>query len=164
MNPGLLVLRLVETGAGALGAALAVLVVLPVTTHATTHTWIQRALRCVHACTAQATARLAGIPGADPAPHIAELELLLGRARLSLAPLVHPLNPLRARKARARRVESAVEVFTAPQTGAIPAAPVYPDRSVRAEPALAPIHDLERALTELVTPLRQAPYASSTNV
>ncbi|WP_225810874.1 FUSC family protein [Streptomyces spinosus] len=104
LSPGLLALRLVETGVGALGAALAVLFVLPVTTHATTDAWIQRALRCVHACTAEAAARLAGSATADPAPRVAELERLLGRVRLSVAPLVHPLNPMPARKARARRV------------------------------------------------------------
>ncbi|GAA1376356.1 FUSC family protein [Streptomyces beijiangensis] len=104
LDPALLALRLAETGTGALGAGLAVLLVLPVTTHATTDAWIQRALHCVHVCTAQATARLAGTPDADPAPHIAELGILLGRVRLSLAPLVHPLNPLRSRKARARQV------------------------------------------------------------
>ncbi|MGW2459731.1 FUSC family protein [Streptomyces sp. NPDC001761] len=104
LSPGLLALRLVETGVGALGAALAVLFVLPVTTHATTDAWIQRALRCVHACTAEAAARLAGSATADPAPRVAELEQLLGRVRLSVAPLVHPLNPMPARKARARRV------------------------------------------------------------
>ncbi|MFF9525327.1 FUSC family protein [Streptomyces achromogenes] len=104
LSPGLLALRLAETGVGALGAALAVLLVLPVTTHATTDAWIQRALRCVHACTAEAAARLAGSATADPAPRVAELEQLLGRVRLSVAPLVHPLNPMPARKARARRV------------------------------------------------------------
>ncbi|MFI8002938.1 FUSC family protein [Streptomyces sp. NPDC086010] len=104
LDPALLALRLVETGVGALGAMLAVLVVLPVTTHATTDAWIQRALRCVHACTAEATARLAGSASADPAPRVAELEALLGRVRLSLGPLVHPLSPLRARKARAGQV------------------------------------------------------------
>ncbi|MFF1835926.1 FUSC family protein [Streptomyces sp. NPDC058231] len=104
LNPQLLVLRLTETGTGAFGAALAVVLVLPVTLHATTDAWIQRALRCVHTCTAEATARLAGSPDADPGPRVAELEALLGRVRLSLAPLVHPLNPLRARKARARQV------------------------------------------------------------
>lgn len=104
LDPALLALRLAETGIGALGAALAVLLVLPVTTHATTDAWIQRALRCVHGCTAHAAARLAGSAAADPAVHVAELEVLLGRVRLSLAPLVHPLNPLLARKARARRV------------------------------------------------------------
>ncbi|MFE2560892.1 hypothetical protein ACFXGT_33750 [Streptomyces sp. NPDC059352] len=36
---------------------------------------------------------------ADPAPHAVALELV-GRARLSLAPLAHPLSPLRARKPR----------------------------------------------------------------
>lgn len=199
LNPGLLVLRLAETGVGAFGAVLAVLVVLPVTTHATTHSWIQRALGCVHACTAQAAARLAGAPGADPEPHIAELEALLGRVRLSLAPLVHPLNPLRARKARARRVlallddcarevrglalvaadpdashdarlaaacwrvECTVENLTASRPGAIPAAPAPAHRSTAAEPALAHLHDLERALAELVSPLSHAPYAASTN-
>ena len=79
---------------GALGAALAVVLVLPVTTHAITDAWIQRALRCVHACTAEAAARLAGSPTPTPAPRVAELEVLLGRVRLSLAPLVHPLSPL----------------------------------------------------------------------
>ncbi|WP_329171041.1 FUSC family protein [Streptomyces decoyicus] len=104
LDADLLTLRLAETGVGALGAALAVLLVLPVTTHATTDAWIQRALRCVHHCTAEAAARLAGSATADPAPHVADLELLLGRVRLSLSPLVHPLSPLRARKARARQV------------------------------------------------------------
>ncbi|MEV0097192.1 FUSC family protein [Streptomyces sp. NPDC050738] len=196
LNPALLLLRLTETGTGALGAALAVLVVLPITTHATTHAWIQRALHCVHACTEQATARLAGTPGADPAPHIGELELLLGRVRLSLAPLVHPLNPLRARKARARRVlallddcarevrglasvaadpdashdarlaaacwrvEHAVEILTAPRPHRAAAAPAPAPRPAAAEPALTHIHDLERALSALVTPLHHAPYAS----
>jgi uncharacterized membrane protein YccC len=102
--PGLLALRLAETGVGALGAVLAVLFVLPVTTHAVTDVWIQRALRCVHACTAEAAARLAGSPAADPALRIAELEHLLGRVRLSVAPLVHPLNPMSGRKRRARQV------------------------------------------------------------
>ncbi|MEV7194100.1 FUSC family protein [Streptomyces sp. NPDC093510] len=104
LDPGLLALRVAETGVGALGAALAVLFVLPVTTHATTDAWIQRALHCVHACTSEAAARLAGSATADPARYVAELELLLGRVRLSLAPLVHPFAPLRARKARARQV------------------------------------------------------------
>jgi len=107
LDPALLGVRLAETGVGALGALLAVLFVLPITTHATTDAWIQRALRCVHACTAEATARLAGAPGGaspDPAPRVAELELLLGRVRLSVAPLVHPLNPAPARKRRAHRV------------------------------------------------------------
>ncbi|MFD8308717.1 FUSC family protein [Streptomyces sp. NPDC059690] len=104
LTPGLLVLRLAETAVGALGAALAVLLVLPVTTHTATDAWIQRALRCVHACTAEAAARLAGVSGADPAAKVAELEQLLGRVRLSVAPLVHPLNPMLGRKRRARRV------------------------------------------------------------
>ncbi|MEU6117146.1 FUSC family protein [Streptomyces sp. NPDC047117] len=104
LDTGLLVLRVAETGVGALGAVLAVLLVLPVTTHATTDAWIQRALRCVHACTAEAAARLAGSGTADPAARVVELELLLGKVRASLAPLVHPLSPVRARKGRARRV------------------------------------------------------------
>ncbi|GKQ39307.1 FUSC family protein [Streptomyces sp. A012304] len=104
LSPGLLALRLAETGVGALGAVLAVLFVLPVTTHAVTDGWIQRALRCVHTCTAEAAARLAGDPAADPAGRVAELEQLLGRVRLSVAPLVHPLNPMLGRKRRARRV------------------------------------------------------------
>ncbi|MFI5882436.1 FUSC family protein [Streptomyces sp. NPDC051554] len=104
LSPGLLALRFAETGVGALGAVLAVLLVLPVTTHTTTDAWIQRALRCVHTCTAEAAARLAGSATADPAGRVAELEQLLGRVRLSVAPLVHPLNPVLGRKRRARRV------------------------------------------------------------
>ncbi|MEU7551899.1 FUSC family protein [Streptomyces sp. NPDC044571] len=104
LHPGLLLLRFQETAIGALGAALAVVLVLPVTTHAANHAWIQRALHCVRASTAASLDRLAGNPDADPAPHVAELELLLARVRTALAPLVHPLSPLRARKARARQV------------------------------------------------------------
>ncbi|WP_210571329.1 FUSC family protein [Streptomyces sp. GESEQ-4] len=104
LDPSLLGLRLAETGVGALCAALAVVLVLPVTTHATNDAWIQRALHCVHAATAEATARLAGDEGADPTTRVAELEQLLGRVRLSVAPLVHPLNPMLGRKRRARRV------------------------------------------------------------
>ncbi|MFE2020003.1 FUSC family protein [Streptomyces sp. NPDC059499] len=197
LDPSLLALRLVETGVGALGAMAAVLLLLPVTTHATTDAWIQRALRCVHACTAEAAARLAGSATADPAPRVAELEALLGRVRLSLGPLVHPLSPLRARKARAGqvlvlldacarevrglasvaadpeashdarlaaacwRVEASVEALTAPgrrrhetasAAGHLPAAGV-------AEPALAHLHSLERALAELAAPLHSSPRA-----
>ncbi|MFJ9963639.1 FUSC family protein [Streptomyces avermitilis] len=104
LNPHLIALRLVETGVGALGAVLAVLFVLPVSTHVITDAWIARALRCVHRCTAETAARLQGSATADPTAHVAELEVLLSRVRLSLAPLVHPLNPLRARGRRARRV------------------------------------------------------------
>jgi uncharacterized membrane protein YccC len=104
LDPALLALRLAETGVGALGAVLAVLFVLPVTTHAVNDAWIQRALRCVHAATAEAAARLAGDESADPSSRLAELEQLLGRVRLALAPLVHPLNPMSARKHRARHV------------------------------------------------------------
>lgn len=104
LHPGLLVLRFQETAIGALGAALAVVLVLPVTTHGANDAWIQRALHCVRASTAASLDRLAGNPDADPAPYAAELELLLGRVRMALAPLVHPLSPLRARKARARQV------------------------------------------------------------
>ncbi|WP_037888261.1 FUSC family protein [Streptomyces sp. NRRL S-87] len=104
LHPGLLVLRLEQTAVGAGAACLAVVLLLPVTTHTTNQLWIERALRSVHAATAEAIARLAGDATADPAPHAAELELLLGRVRMALAPLVHPLSPFRGRKARARQV------------------------------------------------------------
>ncbi|MGX9885588.1 FUSC family protein [Streptomyces sp. NPDC002276] len=186
LTPGLLALRFAETGVGALGAVLAVLLVLPVTTHTTTDAWIQRALRCVHACTAEAAVRLAGSGRADPAARIAELEQLLGRVRLSVAPLVHPLNPMLGRKRRARRVlallddcaheirglatvaadpqashdtrlaaacrrvETAVEALTDGDTSPLGAMP----SRCPAEPALAHLHGLERALAELAGPLR----------
>ncbi|MFD7432634.1 FUSC family protein [Streptomyces sp. NPDC059818] len=104
LDAGLLVLRVTETTVGALGAVLAVLFVLPVTTHSVTEAWVERALRCVRTCTAQAAARLAGSEDADPPRSVAELEAILGRVRLSLAPLVHPLNPVKDRKRRARHV------------------------------------------------------------
>lgn len=104
LDPALLVLRLEETAVGAASAALAVLLILPVTTHAINDAWIQRALRGVRSATSASLRRLSGDEDADPTPHAAELELLLGRVRLSLAPLVHPLSPFRGRKARARRV------------------------------------------------------------
>lgn len=104
LHPGLLALRFEQTLVGALGAAVAVAVVLPVTTHAATDAWIRRALVAVRHCTATSARRLAGDEAADPAPHVAELELLLGRVRISLAPLLHPLSPLRERRERARQV------------------------------------------------------------
>ncbi|MEU5051686.1 FUSC family protein [Streptomyces sp. NPDC021096] len=104
LHPGLLALRFEQTLVGALGAAVAVAVVLPVTTHAATDAWIRRALVAVRHCTATSARRLAGDAAADPAPYVAELELLLGRVRISLAPLLHPLSPLRERRERARQV------------------------------------------------------------
>ncbi|WP_330456236.1 FUSC family protein [Streptomyces sp. NBC_00820] len=184
LSPGLLALRVAETGVGALGAALAVLCVLPVTTHAITDAWIQRALRCVHACTAEAAALLAGSAAADPARSVAELEGLLGRVRLSVAPLVHPLNPMLGRKRRARRVlalldDCAREIRGLAAVAADPVAShdaqltaacrrveaavealtegsgrVHRPAETPAEPALAHLHGLERALADLAEPLR----------
>ncbi|WP_317441914.1 FUSC family protein [Streptomyces collinus] len=185
LGPGLLALRLTETAVGALGAMLAVLFVLPVTTHATTDAWIQRALRCVHACTGEAATRLAGSATADPATRVAELEQLLGRVRLSVAPLVHPLNPMLGRKRRARRVlalldDCAREVRGLVAVAADPEAShdarlaaacwrveaavealteggsdhVHRPAEAPAEPALAHLHGLERALADLAEPLR----------
>lgn len=165
------------------------LFVLPVTTHTTTDAWIQRALRCVHACTAEAAARLAGTPDADPAPRVAELEQLLARVRLSVAPLVHPLNPMLGRKRRARRVlalldDCAREIRGLVAVAADPEAShdarlaaacwrvetavealtggkhlALPDQPAAEEPALAHLHGLERALADLAAPLR-APSGS----
>lgn len=64
----------------------------------------------MHRCTAEAARRLGGDERADPAPLVAELETLLGRVRLSLAPLVHPMSPLRARRTRARQVMELLDV------------------------------------------------------
>lgn len=104
LHPALLVLRLEETGVGALGAALAVLLVLPVTTHAATDAWIRHALHAVRECAEHAGRHLGGAPDADLAARVAALDAALGRVRASVAPLVHPLSPLRARRARAHQV------------------------------------------------------------
>lgn len=76
---------------GALAAALAVALVLPVTTHAATDAWIQRALICVRHCAAH---RIAGDTEADPAPRVEELGLLLGRVRASLAGPLRGFRPV----------------------------------------------------------------------
>ncbi|MGW7424555.1 FUSC family protein [Streptomyces sp. NPDC054813] len=189
LTPGLLALRLTETAVGAVGAGLAVLFVLPVTTHVITDAWIQRALRCVHACTAEAAARLAGSATADPALRVAELEQLLGRVRLSVAPLVHPLTPMPGRRRRARRVlallddcareiRGLVAVAADPEAShdaRLAAACWRVEAAVEAltrgsahstgpaepptEAALVHLHGLERALAELAEPLR-APSGS----
>ncbi|KOU56570.1 membrane protein [Streptomyces sp. WM4235] len=150
LDPGLLVLRFQETAVGAVCAALAVILVLPVTTHATNDAWIQRALLCVRTCTAEAAARLAGSPVADPAPHAAELELLLGRVRLSLAPLVHPLSPYAARKARARHVLSLLDECAVEVRGLVTVA-ADPDAGHDARLAAA-CRRVETAVEALISP------------
>lgn len=150
LHPGLLQLRLLETAAGALGAALAVALVLPVTTHAATHHWIRRAVQCVHACAREAALRLGGDETADPAPRIAELEQLLGRVRASLAPLVHPLSPLRARRARAREVLALLD-DCAGQVRGLAEVAADPDASHDARLADA-CHRVEAAVHRLVGP------------
>jgi len=124
------------------------------------------------------------VPGADPAVRVTELEQLLGRVRLSVAPLVHPLNPVPARKHRARRVlallddcareiRGLVTVAADPEAShdarltaacrrveaaveALTDGRDFPvtDRPLAEEPALAHLHGLERALAELAAPLR----------
>ncbi|WP_030266694.1 FUSC family protein [Streptomyces violens] len=158
LDPGLLVLRVTETGVGALGAVLAVLLVLPVTTHATTDAWIERALRCVHACTAEAAARLAGSAAADPAPRIAELELLLGKVRVSIAPLVHPLSPLRARKERARQVVALLD-DCAREVRGLAAVAADPEAS-HDDRLTAACRRVEAAVAALTTPERAAERAA----
>lgn len=160
LDPALLALRLAETGVGALGAVLAVLLVLPVTTHATTDAWIQRALRCVHLCTAEAAARLAGSEAADPAAHVAALEPLLGRVRLSLAPLVHPLSPLRARKVRARQVLVLLD-DCAREVRGLAAVAADPEASHDAR-LTAACRRVEAAVEALTTPQRPGDAATVT--
>ncbi|MBB1258851.1 FUSC family protein [Streptomyces alkaliterrae] len=148
LEPGMLALRLAETGVGALGAALAVALVLPVTTHATTNAWIHRALLCMKRCTADAARRLAGDAEADPAPGVAELEALLARARLSLAPLLHPLSPRRARKARARQILALLD-DCATEVRALARIAADPDASHDAR-LMAACWRVEAAVEELV--------------
>ncbi|MGW0362966.1 FUSC family protein [Streptomyces sp. NPDC002990] len=159
LDPGLLVLRLEETAVGAVGASLAVILVLPVTTHSTNDAWIQRALHCVRASTSASLRRLAGDPEADPAPHAAELELLLGRVRLSLAPLVHPLSPFRGRKARARRVLALLDACAHEVRGLVSVA-ADPDASHDARLAAA-CWRVEAAVEALTSPGADLPGEAS---
>ncbi|MFI1019002.1 FUSC family protein [Streptomyces sp. NPDC020965] len=170
LDPALLALRLAETAVGALGAALAVLLVLPVTTHAATNAWIQQAVTRVHGCTTAAARRLSGDDGADPMPLVAELEALLGRVRLSLAPLVHPLSPLRARKARARQVMALLDDCAREVRGLTAVAAA---RDARANTAPGFAHDarlvaaclrVEAAVHALVPPAAPAPTAPAVPV
>ncbi|MFI9583386.1 FUSC family protein [Streptomyces sp. NPDC052236] len=158
LDPSLLALRLAETGVGALGAALAVTFVLPVTTHAATNAWIERAVHCVHGCTTTAARRLSGDENADPAPLAAELELLLGRVRLSLGPLVHPLSPLRARKARARQVIALLD-DCAREVRGLAAVAADPDASHDARLAAA-CRRVEAAVHALLEPAARPPKAA----
>ncbi|MEU6172166.1 FUSC family protein [Streptantibioticus parmotrematis] len=151
LTPALLVLRVEETLTGALGAALAVALVLPVTTHAATDTWIRHALHAVRDATTAVGART------PLEPHIARLDLLLGRVRLAVAPLVHPLSPLRARKERARQVLELLDdcarqvrglaAVVAEHTG--PAHGAHPAHHERLRAACARV---EEAIAHLVTP------------
>lgn len=159
LHPGLLVLRFAETAVGALGAAAAVALVLPVTTHAATDAWIQRALHCVRGCTSAATRRLAGDDGADPAPHAAELELLLGRVRLALAPLVHPLSPLKGRRSRARQIIALLDDCAREVRGL---ATVAADPTASHDARLTAACDrVEAAVEALVTPAARASAATA---
>ncbi|MFI8257362.1 FUSC family protein [Streptomyces filamentosus] len=155
LDPALLVLRLEETVVGAVCAALAVLLILPVTTHAINDAWIQRALRAVHAATAASERRLAGEEAADPSPHVAELDLLLGRVRLSVAPLVHPLSPFRERKERARRVLALLDECAAEVRG-LAAVAADPDASHDARLAAA-CWRVEAAVEGLTSPRTPKP-------
>ncbi|MDT0381176.1 FUSC family protein [Streptomyces sp. DSM 42041] len=154
LHPGLLQLRLIETAVGALGAGLAVAFVLPVTTHAATHGWIRRAVHCVHACARESALRLAGDESADPARRIAELEMLLDRVRTSLAPLVHLLSPLRARRARAREVLALLD-DCARQAHGLARVAADPDASHDARLADA-CRRVEEAVHRLTGPARDA--------
>ncbi|MGW3622279.1 FUSC family protein [Streptomyces sp. NPDC000880] len=162
LHPGLLLLRFEETAVGALGAALGVALILPVTTHAATDAWIRRAVHCVHGCTTVAARRLGGDEQADPAPLAAELELLLGRVRLSLAPLVHPLSPLRARKARARQVIVLLDECAREVRG-LAAVAAAPDASHDARLAAA-CQRVEAAVHALVPPAARQGKAHSDSV
>ncbi|MFF2009620.1 FUSC family protein [Streptomyces sp. NPDC058195] len=162
LDTGLLALRVGETAIGSLGAAFGVLLVLPVTTHAVTEAWVGRALRCVRACTAETAARLAGDDAADPAPRVAELEAVLGRVRLSLAPLVHPLNPMKARKGRARRVLALLDDCAREVRGlAVAAADPDASHDVRLAAACRRVEVAVEALTEQPVGASRRPSAAA---
>ncbi|MCW7941741.1 membrane protein [Streptomyces hygroscopicus] len=162
LHPGLLGLRLAETGVGALGAALAVATVLPITTHTVTDQWVHRALHAVHGCTAAAARRLAGDEEANPASRAAELEALLGRVRMALAPLVHPLSPLRARKARARQVLALLDACAQEARGLVAVA-ADPDASHDAR-LTAACRRVETAVEALLGAVPERALAARTGV
>ncbi|MDX3071531.1 FUSC family protein [Streptomyces sp. NPDC088354] len=155
LRPGLLVLRLGETAVGALGAAVAVLAVLPVTTHAATDAWIRRTLRAVRDFTGEAARHLAGDPAGDLARHVTELDALLARVRQSVAPLVHPLNPLRSRKARARVVLALLDECARQVRGL--AAVVADPHACHDERLTTACGRVETAVRRLVPPAPAAP-------
>ncbi|NGN64454.1 FUSC family protein [Streptomyces sp. A7024] len=153
LSPALLALRAEQTAVGALAAAFAVAAVLPVTTHGQTDAWVRRALECVHACTDAAARRLGG-GAADPGAHLAEFELHLAKVRASLAPLLHPLNPFAARKARARLILDLLDECAAGLRGVVSADADHETHHERVRTALSRLHaPLEAA--------PKAPYVSA---
>ena len=97
--------------------------------------------------------RLAGDPAADPAPHVAELEAALRGLRMSVAPLLHPLSPLRARRARARQVIRALDDCARQARGlAAPAADLAASHDARLTAACARVEAAVRRLTAPVGP------------
>ncbi|WP_419993271.1 FUSC family protein [Streptomyces boninensis] len=151
LSPALLQLRAEQTAVGALAAALAVVAVLPVTTHGQTDAWVRRALESVHACTEAAGRRLRGCHAADPGAHLVEFELHLAKVRVCLAPLLHPLNPFTARKARARLILDLLDECAAGLRGVASAAD---------EAAHHTHHGaVETAVSRLHAPLEASPRA-----
>ncbi|GHG48980.1 FUSC family protein [Streptomyces griseocarneus] len=162
LHPGLLALRFEQTLVGAGGAALAVALVLPVTTHAATDAWIRRSLLALRHCTATSARRLAGDDAADPAPHVAELEILLAKVRVSLAPLLHPLSPLRARRARAAMVMTHLDDCVRQVRGLAEVA-ADPDASHDAR-LTAACRRVETALLALAAPDEPVPHVEAHGV
>lgn len=159
LHPGLLLLRLEETGAGALGAGLAVLLVLPVTTDAATDAWIRRALHTVRDFAGQAARDLEGGSGGvleggsggGLDRRAAELDAVLGRVRASVAPLVHPLSPLRARRDRARQVLALLDAC-ADEVRHLAGAVAHPEAGHDAQRLTAACRRVEHAVQRLVAP------------
>ncbi|GAA0350104.1 FUSC family protein [Actinoallomurus spadix] len=105
LSPELLVLRIEETVLGAGCGILAAALVVPTSVHTVAETRLRRLLRILEHVACRAPR--AGSP--EPAPDVRDLDLALEAFREACRPLVHPLNPRRAERARVRRLLERME-------------------------------------------------------
>ncbi|WP_433190167.1 FUSC family protein [Actinoallomurus sp. CA-150999] len=105
LSPELLALRVQETVLGAGCGILAAALVVPTSVHAVAEMRLRELLLVldhIERCAPQA-----GV--AEPAPDARDLDQALEAFRKACRPLVHPLNPRRAERARVRRLLERVE-------------------------------------------------------
>jgi hypothetical protein len=108
LSPHLLALRVQETVLGAGCGILAASLVVPTAVRTVAETRLEELLSLLDRLVCRAPQP--GVPG--PAPGAHDLDQALEAFRTACRPLVHPLNPHRAERARVRRVVERVEAVS----------------------------------------------------